>query len=177
MADTDLLRPRGVPYAAVVDATGVASGGTSTAAQLAAKGIRAICQVDATGLASSDGVSTVAVLASRGLRAFAAVDENGISTDDAVSTADVIRRRGIRPMVPVNANGIAATGSATMLTLAQRGLSYFCPVDESGTAVDLTPVPPNTIRARAGIFTFTGESMTPTGWLQHACEFRCIYVD
>lgn len=161
MADTDLLRPRGVPYAAVVDATGTASGGTSSVAQLAAKGIRAICQVDATGLASSDGVSTVAVLASRGLLAFAAVDENGVSTDDAVSTADVIRRRGIRPMVPVNANGIAATGSATMLTLAQRGLDYFCPVDESGAAVDLTPVPPNTIRARAGIFTFTGETMTP----------------
>ena len=162
MADIDLLPQRGIHPLALVDATGVAIGGTTTVAQLAARRMQAVCQVDQTGLALSDGVSTVAQLASRGIRAFAAVDELGVSVDDAVTKADVIRMRGIRPMVAVDANGISQTGSATMLTLAQRGLSPFCPVDETGTAGSLIPVPPNTIRARAGIFAYNGEPMTPT---------------
>ena len=165
MADVDLLPPRGVPYFALVDANGIAIGGTSTTAQLAAKGMRAICQVDPTGLALSDVTSTAALLASRGIRAFAAVDENGVSVDDAVTTADVIRSRGIRPMVAVDANGLSQTGPATIPVIAQRGLSYFCPVDETGTAGSLIPVPPNTIRARTGILILTGDSMTPTAGL------------
>src|SRR4029077_615675 len=48
--------------------------------------------------------------------------------------------RGIRPMVLLGATGIALTGSATMLTLAQRKLSYFCPVDESGNATTMGAV-------------------------------------
>ena len=161
MADVDLLPSRGVPYLALVDANGIAIGGTSTIALLASKGMKAICQVDPTGIASSDGTSTVALLASKGIRAFAAVDENGVSVDDAVTKADIIRMRGIRPMVAVDANGLSQTGPATIPVIAQRGLSYFCPVDETGTAGSLIPVPPNTIRARPGIFTLTGETMTP----------------
>ena len=161
MADTDLLPSRGVPYRALVDANGIAIGGTSTTALLASKGMKAICQVDPTGVALSDGATSVALLASRGIRAFAAVDENGVSVDDATTKADVIRSRGIRPMVAVDANGLSQTGPATIPVIAQRGLSYFCPVDETGTAGSLIPVPPNTIRARPGIFTLTGETMTP----------------
>jgi hypothetical protein len=160
MADVDILPSRGITAAALVDGNGVAIGGTQTVAQLAARGMRAICQVDPAGIASSDGVSTVAQLAARGIRAFAAVDELGVSSDDAVTKADTLRMRGIRPLVPVNASGIASPGSASILTLAQRGLGYFCPVDETGTAADLTPVPPNTIRARAGVFVLSGETMT-----------------
>ena len=162
MADIDLLRPRGVPFAALVDATGIATGGTSTVAQLAAKGMPAIAAVDPTGLAL-DGTSKVADLAARGIRAFAPIDELGISTDDAVSTADAIRKRGIRPMVAVDANGVSQTGSATIPVLAQRGLGYFCPLDESGNATSLIPVPPNTIRARPGIFNLYGQpaALTP----------------
>ena len=98
-----------------------------------------------------------------GIRAFAPIDETGISTDDAVSTADVIRMRGIRPMVAVDANGVSQTGSATIPVLAQRGLGYFCPLDESGNATSLIPVPPNTIRARPGIFNLYGQpaALTP----------------
>ena len=161
MADIDLLRPRGVPFAALVDATGVATGGTSTVAQLAGKGMRAIAAVDPTGLAL-DGTSKVADLAARGIRAFAPIDELGVSTDDAVSTADAIRKRGIRPMVAVDANGVSQTGSATIPVLAQRGLGYFCPLDESGNATSLVPVPPNTIRARPGIFNLYGQPATLT---------------
>jgi hypothetical protein len=120
MADIDVLPQRGVHPLALVGANGVAIGGTSTVAQLAAKGMQAICQVDATGIASSDGTSTVAQLASRGIRTFAAVDELGVSTDDAVSKADVIRMRGIRPMVAVDANGVSQTGSATIPYLSWR---------------------------------------------------------
>ena len=149
MADIDLLPTRGVPFAALVDSTGVATNGSSTVAQLAAKGMRAIAAVDPTGLAL-DGTSKVADLAARGIRAsFAPIDELGVSTDDAVSTADAIRKRGIRPMVAVDANGVSQTGSATIPILAQRGLGYFCPLDESGNATSLVPVPPNTIRAEA----------------------------
>ena len=176
MADVDLLPSRGVPYLALVDANGIAIGGTSTIALLASKGMKAICQVDPTGLASSDGTSTIALLASRGIRAFAAVDETGLSTDDGTSRADVIRSRGIRPMVPLDVNGIAQTGSSNIPTLAQRGLGYFCPVDETGTAGSLIPVPPNTIRARPGIFTLTGETMTPITGYSMTSQFGAFSV-
>ena len=105
MADIDLLPPRGIPYAALVNGNGVAVTGTQTVAQLA----------------------------SRGIRAFAAVDELGVSTDDAVTKADTIRMRGIRPMVAVDANGVSQTGSATIPVLAQRGLGYFCPLTRPAT--------------------------------------------
>ena len=112
MADIDLLPTRGVPFAALVDSTGVATNGSSTVAQLAAKGMRAICAVDATGV--SVGGANVAQLASAGIRAFCPVDENGVAQDS--STADMLRTmRGIRPMVLLNATGIALTGSSTML--------------------------------------------------------------
>src|SRR4029077_19961619 len=136
MADIDVLPARGVPVLALVDSTGIASNGSQTVAQLAARGIRSVCAVDATGV--SVGGANVAQLASAGIRAFCPVDENGVS--QAGPTADDLRRAGIRPMVLLNNTGIALTGSATMLTLAQRGLSCFCPVDESGNATTMGAV-------------------------------------
>ena len=136
MADIDLLPTRGVPFAALVDSTGVATNGSSTVAQLAAKGMRAICAVDATGV--SVGGANVAQLASAGIRAFCPVDENGVAQDS--STADMLRTRGIRPMVLLNATGIALTGSSTMLALAGRGLQCVCPLDETGNATTMGPV-------------------------------------
>jgi hypothetical protein len=136
MADIDVLPPRGVPALALVDSTGIASNGSSTVAQLAAKGIRSICAVDATGV--SVGGASVAQLASAGIRAFCPVDENGVS--QAGPVADALRRAGIRPMVLLDNTGTALNGSAKVLTLAQRGLSYFCPVDESGNATTMGAV-------------------------------------
>ena len=137
MADIDLLPTRGVPFAALVDANGIATNGSSTVAQLAAKGMRAICAVDGSGNATT-GSGTMLQLAQRGIKAFCPVDENGVALD--ASTADAIRKRGIRPMVLLGNNGVALTGSATMLTLAQRGLDYFCPLDEGGNATTMGAV-------------------------------------
>jgi hypothetical protein len=137
MADTDLLPARGVPALALVDSTGIASNGSQTVAQLAARGIRSVCAVDANGISLSG--ASVAQLASAGIRAFCPVDENGLA-QDAVSTADILRRRGIRPMVLLNNTGVALTGSANVATLAQRGLQAFCPVDEAGNATTMGAV-------------------------------------
>jgi hypothetical protein len=137
MADIDLLPARGIPRKALVDATGIATNGTQTVAQLAARGMEAVCAVDGSGNAVT-GSGTLLQLAQRGIRAFCPVDETGVATDS--STADQLRMRGIRPMVLLNNTGIALTGSATMLTLAQRGLGYFCPVDESGNATTMGAV-------------------------------------
>jgi len=136
MADIDLLPPRGAPRLALVDGMGIATNGSQTVLQLAQRGMQAVCAVDGSGV-SADG-ATVAVLAQRGIRAFCPVDELGVAQSGA--TADALRRAGIRPMVLLGANGLALTGSATMLTLAQRGLSYFCPVDEAGNATTMGPV-------------------------------------
>jgi len=136
MADIDLLPPRGVPVLALVDGTGIATNGSQTVAQLAQRGMRSVCAVDATGVSVSG--ATVAQLAQRGIRAFCPVDETGVAAD--ASTALMLRQRGIRPMVLLGATGIALTGSATMLTLAQRGLGYFCPVDEAGNATTMGAV-------------------------------------
>jgi hypothetical protein len=138
MADIDILLPtRGVPRLALVDGTGIASNGSQTVAQLAARGIQSVCAVDAIGVAVSG--ATLLQLAQRGIRAFCPVDENGLA-QDAVSTADVLRRRGIRPMVLLNNNGVALTGSANVATLAQRGLQSFCPLDEAGNATTMGAV-------------------------------------
>ena len=136
MADTDVLPSRGVPRMALVDSTGVATNGSSTIAQLAAKGIQSICAVDATGV--SVGGPNVAQLASAGIRSFCPVDENGVAQDS--STAIQLQTRGIRPMVLLGNTGIALTGSSDMPTLARKGLGYFCPVDESGNATTMGPV-------------------------------------
>ena len=85
MADTDLLPSRGITFEALVDSTGVAINGTSTVAQLAAKGMRAACAVDGTGTAITGGGS-LAQIAAAGIRAFCAVDQNGVAQD--ASTAD-----------------------------------------------------------------------------------------
>ena len=161
MADIDLLPPRGVPRMALIGANGIAIGGTSTVAQLAAKGMQSICQVGPNGIASSDGASTVAQLAAMGIRTFAAVDENGVSSDDSVTTAATLQMRGLRPMVTLNASGVSATGTANILTLAQRGLGYFCPLDETGTATTLVDPTPLILRALTGTYQLTGEGMTP----------------
>jgi hypothetical protein len=39
-------------------------------------------------------------------------------------------------------NGVAQSGSATIETLRKRGIAYFCPLDENGTATSLAPVIP-----------------------------------
>jgi hypothetical protein len=123
MADVDILPSRGIRAAALVDGNGVAINGTQTVLQLAQRGMRSICEVTPLGVAANG--ATLAQLASRGIRNFCPVSEIGVATD--ASTADVLRRRGIQPMVPVSATGVALTGSATILTLAQRGLTHFCP--------------------------------------------------
>jgi hypothetical protein len=136
MADIDLLPPRGVPVLALVDGTGIASNGSQTVAQLAQRGMRSVCAVDATGVSVSG--ATMLQLAQRGIQAFCPVDELGVAQSGA--TAAALQRAGIRPMVLLGANGLALTGSATMLTLAQRGLSCFCPVDEAGNATTMGAV-------------------------------------
>ena len=137
MADIDLLPTRGVPFRALVDSSGVAINGSQTVAQLASRGVRAFCAVDGTGTPITGGGS-LAGLAAAGIRAFCAVDENGVAQD--ASTALQLRSRGIRPMVLLDASGIALNGSANMLALAQKGLDYCCPVDESGNATTMGAV-------------------------------------
>ena len=136
MADIDLLPPRGIPRLALVDGLGIATNGSQTVAQLAARGMRSVCAVDSTGVSVSG--ATMLQLAQRGIQAFCPVDELGVAQSGA--TADALRRAGIRPMVLLGATGVALTGSATMLTLAQRGLPYFCPVDEAGNATTMGAV-------------------------------------
>jgi len=126
MADMDMMPSLGVPFRALVDASGIAVGGTMNVAQLAQRGMRAVCTVDSNGL--SGGV-TVEQLAQRGVRAVCLVDENGLAGG---VNADELRRRGIRPLVSLAALGLS--GSTTMLQLAQRGLDYACLVNESGAA-------------------------------------------
>jgi len=136
MADIDILPKRGIPTKALVDGLGIASNGSATLAQLAARGMRGICAVDSTGNAITGG--TLAQLAARGIEVFCSVDETGISLD--ATTADTLRKRGIQPMVLVDANGIAQNGSANMETLRKRSLGYFCPLDETGTATTMGAV-------------------------------------
>ena len=137
MADTDLLPSRGVTFEALVDSTGVAINGSSTVAQLAAKGMRAACAVDGTGTAITGGGS-LAQIAAAGIRPFCAVDQNGVAQD--ASTADQLRARGIRPRVLLDATGVALNGSAGQAVLASRGLQSFCPVDEGGNATTMGAV-------------------------------------
>jgi len=136
MADIDLLPPRGVPVLALVDGLGIATNGSATVLQLAQRGMRSACAVDSTGVSVSG--ATMLQLAQRGIQAFCPVDEMGVAQSGA--TADALRRAGIRPMVLLGATGVALTGSATMLALAQRGLGYFCPVDEAGNATTMGAV-------------------------------------
>ena len=136
MADIDLLPPRGVPVLALVDGTGIATNGSQTMLQLAQRGMRSVCAVDSTGVSVSG--ATMLQLAQRGIQAFCPVDELGVAQSGA--TADALRRAGIRPMVLLGGNGLALTGSASMLTLAQRGLGYFCPLDEAGNATTMGAV-------------------------------------
>ena len=161
MADVDILPSRGIRAAALVDGNGVAINGTQTVLQLAQRGMRSICEVTPLGVAANG--ATLAQLASRGIRNFCPVSEIGIATD--ASTADVLRRRGIQPMVPVSATGVALTGSATILTLAQRGLTHFCPLNESGAATTLIDPTPLNLHALTGDFRMSGEIMEPiAGW-------------
>ena len=162
MADVDILPSRGIRAAALVDGNGIAINGTSTIAQLASRGMRSICEVTPLGVAANG--ATLLQLAQRGIRNFCPVSELGVATD--ASTADTLQRRGIKPMVPVSALGVALTGSATTPTLAQRGLDYFCPLNESGGATTLIDPTPLTLHALTGAFALGGETMeTVTGYM------------
>ena len=132
MADTDLMPMAGVPFRVLVDANGVAVGGTSTIMQLASRGMRAVCSVSSAGVSGSTDIPT---LASRGIRAVCLVDANGLASDS--TPADALRRAGIRPVVSLTSQGLS--GSTTMLQLAQRGLEYVCLVDENGAASGTLP--------------------------------------
>ena len=136
MADIDILPKRAVPAAALVDSNGVASNGSLTTTQLAARGMASLCAVDGSG--TSILGATLAQIARRGIQTFCPVDENGIAQDS--STADALRKRGISPMVLLDSGGIALTGSSTMETLRKRSLGYFCPLDESGNATTMGAV-------------------------------------
>ena len=136
MADIDILPKRAVPAAALVDSNGVASNGSLTTTQLAARGMASLCAVDGSG--TSILGATLAQIARRGIQTFCPVDENGIAQDS--STADALRKRGISPMVLLDPGGIALTGSSTMETLRKRSLGYFCPLDESGNATTMGAV-------------------------------------
>ena len=168
MADTDLLPSRGVTFEALVDSTGIAINGSSTVAQLAAKGMRAACAVDGTGTAITGGGS-LAQIAAAGIRAFCAVDENGVAQDS--STALQLRSRGIRPRVLLDATGIALNGSSNQALLASRGLTSFCPVDESGNATTMgavvllsnsTVMDNATVGSNVGVLSVAGGSGTYT---------------
>lgn len=136
MSDISALQARGIRYIALVDADGVAVGGTATLAELRQRGMTYITQVDADGLAGSD---TLSELRSRGIPFFCEIDENGadpVSGDTLIELA----RRGITGMCLVDADGIAQGGSSTMAQLRARGIPFFCPLDEDGNETSLGPV-------------------------------------
>ena len=137
MADTDVLPSRGVPRMALVDLNRqhvATRRGSSTIAQLAAKGIQSICAVDATGV--SVGGPNVAQLASAGIRSFCPVDENGVAQDS--SDRDQASNPHQHPprMVLLGNTGIALTGISSLTCRRWRGAGsgYFAQVDESGNA-------------------------------------------
>jgi hypothetical protein len=148
MADSDLMPARGVPYRVTVDANGIAVGGTANVLQLAQKGMRPVCLVDANGLS---GAVTIDQLRGRGIRAACLVDENGLVGG---VTADTLRSRGIRPLVSLTAAGLS--GSTTMLQLAQRGLESACLVNEAGIAGASVTLSNATVSAAATIGTTIG---------------------
>lgn len=135
MADKDDLPRRGIPFFAVVDGTGVASGGTLTIPQLRNRGMEPICAVDTSGVAASG--ATLATLHNRGIQFFCPVLETGLAAD--ATTSDALRRKGIQPFCKVTASGVAQGGSATIIQLALKGIGYFCPLDESGTEIPDSP--------------------------------------
>ena len=127
MADIDLLPARGIPFRVQVAATGIATAGTKTIAELAAVGMHPVCIVDSTGAV---GGVTVEQLAQRGIRAACLVDDQG-NSGAPIQNAVELRKRGIRPLVKLTIAGLS--GTTTMLQLAQRGLDYAALVNESGT--------------------------------------------
>ena len=125
--DIDSLPSCGIPFKVRVDVSGIAVNGTSTVAQLALKGMRAVCIVDPTGV---NGSTTVAQLAAAGIRAACLVDENGNSVASPVTAADALRKAGIQPLAQLTINGVC--GASTIPQLAARGLHYAALVDENG---------------------------------------------
>lgn len=136
MADIDEMHARGVPFRCLVDGQGVALNGTSTMAELSAKGMMPACEVDANGVA--DDGSTLLQLRARGIPFFCEVSELGV---DPISGATnrTLANRGIRGDCMLTENGIAQGGTATMVELSTRGIDYFCPVDEAGTESTIGP--------------------------------------
>lgn len=139
MADRDSLPARGIGYRALVDASGVAIGGTATLDQLRRAGMRPICQVDAVGVDSGGTGATIADLYRRGIPFFCAVDANGIESDTG-ATLSVLASRGIPARCAVDALGIA-DGGVSIAQLRARGIDVFCPLDESGNATSLQAIP------------------------------------
>lgn len=133
MPDKDQLPSRGIPFRALVDANGVAVGGTATIAQLRQRGMQPVCQVDSSGAHS--GGSTQAQLRSRGIPVFCEVDGVGAATG---ATLAQLRSRGIPAACMLDANGVAQGGTATIAQLRQRGIPYFCPLDENGDETTLS---------------------------------------
>jgi hypothetical protein len=130
VSDFDDLPERGIPFFAVVDASGVAVRGSLTVAQLRARGMEVICEVDSSGSASGTSIAT---LRNRGINFFCPVDETGVAAD--ATTSATLRNRGIWPACLVSATGVAQDGTKTIAELAARGIAFFCPLDESGEEI------------------------------------------
>lgn len=135
MADLDTLRRQGIQTAAVVDALGIAIGGTRNVSALNAEGMQVACQVNSVGVEPNTS-ATQATLRARGLPTFCQVSELGV---DPVSgdTLTQLRQRGIPAWCPVDNVGVALNGTATVTQLRQRGIIPFCPLDEGGTATTI----------------------------------------
>lgn len=134
MPDKDSLPSRGIPFRALVDANGVAVGGTATIAQLRQRGMQPVCQVDSSGVHS--GGSTKAQLRSRGIPVFCEVNDSGVDPVSGATLAQLCSR-GIPAACMLDENGVG--GSSTMAQLRQRGIPHFCPLDENGDATTLAP--------------------------------------
>ncbi len=103
-------------------------------AELRRRGMEPICAVDATGSASGTSKQT---LEQRGIAYFCPVDEAGVAAD--ATTSATLRQRGIQPMCRVSNVGIAQSGSLNITQLAQRGIAFFCPLNESGNEISAAP--------------------------------------